>query len=107
MNDPVFVEAAQSLARRIITAGGDTALERARYGLRLCLLREPTQSQISTLERLYKTELAHYELAADEALAASTEPLGPLPDGVIAAEAAAWTIIASALLNMDSFLVRS
>ncbi|MDE0892303.1 MAG: DUF1553 domain-containing protein, partial [Planctomycetota bacterium] len=107
LNDPVFVEAAQSLARRIIKAGGDTALERARYGLRLCLLREPTPSQVSTLERLYKTELAHYELADDEALAASTDPLGPLPSGVIAAEAAAWTIIASALLNMDSFLVRS
>lgn len=107
LNDPVFVEAAQSLARRIIKAGGDSAHERARYGLRLCLLREPTPSQVSTLEKLYETELAHYELAADEALAASTDPLGPLPSGVLAAEAAAWTIIASALLNMDSFLVRS
>jgi hypothetical protein len=107
LNDPVFVEAAQSLARRIIKEGGDTVNERVRYGLRLCLLRDTTLSQVSTLERLYATELAHYELAADEALAASTEPLGPLPSGVITAEAAAWTIIASVLLNMDSFLVRS
>ena len=82
--------------------------ERVRYGLRLCLLREPNSEQIETLEELYTSELSHYELQpVAQALAASTDPLGPLPDGMKAAEAAAWTIIASVLLNMDSFLVRS
>jgi hypothetical protein len=108
LNDPVFVEAAQSLARRIIKEGGDTVQERVRYALRLCLLRDPTSGQVATLENLYDTELGHYRLSgAAEALAASTDPLGPLPAGVEAAKAAAWTIIASVLLNMDSFLVRS
>ena len=88
--------------------GGDTVNERVRYGLQLCLLREPTRGQVATLEGLYNSELGHYEIQPTaEALAASTDPLGPLPDGMKAAEAAAWTIIASVLLNMDSFLVRS
>ena len=107
LNDPVYVEAAQGLARRILTEGGDTDEERARFGLRLCLCDEPSTSQVATLVRLQASERAHYAVASDEALAAATNPLGALPEGMDTAEAAAWTIVASVLLNMDSFLVRS
>src|SRR5438105_15939816 len=37
LNDPVYIEAAQALARRILSSGGATPVERARYGFRLCL----------------------------------------------------------------------
>ncbi len=36
LNDPVYVEAAQALARRM-AAGGSTPEDRARLGFRLCL----------------------------------------------------------------------
>src|SRR4029077_4371405 len=39
LNDPVYVEAAQALARRIIKEGGATPEERVRFALRLCLCR--------------------------------------------------------------------
>jgi len=107
LNDPIYVEAAQALGRRLIREGGATPAERARFGLRLCLCVEPTDSQVATLVRLYTTELEHYTAQAALALSASTDPLGALPEGVDAAEAAAWTMVASALLNMDPFLVRS
>ena len=107
LNDPIYVEAAQALGRRLITEGGATPEERVRFGLRLCLCAEPTERQIATLVGLHASEHAHFAAQPEQALSASTNPLGPLPDGVDAAEAAAWTMVASALLNMDPFLVRS
>ena len=107
LNDPIYVEAAQALGRRIMSEGGATPKERARFGLRLCLCAEPTERQVATLLELHASERAHFAAHPAEALAASSEPHGPLPEGVVAAEAAAWTIVASALLNMDPFLVRS
>ena len=107
LNDPIYVEAAQALGRRLITEGGATPEERVRFGLRLCLCTEPTERQVATLVGLHASERAHFAAQTEQALSASTEPLGPLPEGVDAAEAAAWTMVASALLNMDPFLVRS
>ena len=43
LNDPVYVEAAQALARRLVREGGPTAESRARHGFRLCLTRPPTE----------------------------------------------------------------
>ncbi len=42
LNDPAFVEAAQSLGRRILSRGGDSTAARAVHGFRLVLLRPPT-----------------------------------------------------------------
>ena len=41
LNDPVYVEAAQALARRIVHEGGASPEERCRYALRLCLATPP------------------------------------------------------------------
>ena len=106
MNDPVYVEASQALARRIMREGGDSPGARAAYGLRLCLARPPSDEQVAAIAKLYESELAHYR--ADPAAAAklATEPLGALPDGVDAAEAAAWTVVANVLLNLDGVLMK-
>src|SRR6185369_1512541 len=37
LNDPVYVEAAQALARRVVASAGSTPEDRARLGFRLCL----------------------------------------------------------------------
>ncbi len=39
LNDPVYVEAAQALSRRIMTEGGHSPRERCQFALRLCLAR--------------------------------------------------------------------
>ncbi len=41
MNDPVFVEAAQALARRIVPEGGAEPKTGLPYAFRLCLARAP------------------------------------------------------------------
>jgi hypothetical protein len=97
MNDPAFVEAAQALARRIMREGGATTAERAAFGLKLCLIRPPSAEQTAALVQLYESELAHYRADGEAAKKLATEPLGALPDGMDAAEAAAWTVVANVL----------
>jgi hypothetical protein len=104
LNDPVFVEAAQGLARRIVREGGDTIAERARFGLQLCLCRPPTDAQVDQLVKLFTGEFEAYRNVEQAALQLATDPLGPLPAGMPASELAAWTVVANVLLNLDGVL---
>jgi hypothetical protein len=106
LNDPVYVEAAQALGRRLVHEGGATVDDRISFGLRLVLARPPDKSQIAELKGLFEAELAHYRDAEKEAVKLATEPLGALPDGLSAAEAAAWTVVANVLLNLDGVLTK-
>jgi hypothetical protein len=107
LNDPVYVEAAQGLARRIIKEGGSTTADRARYALKLCLARPPHEDQVQELVALHAEELKHFEQDTKAAAELATDPLGPLPQEIPPAEAAAWTVVANVLLNMDGVLAKN
>jgi hypothetical protein len=106
LNDPVFVEAAQALARRIVREGGNATADRARFALQLCLVRPPRDEQVQQLAALFEEELAHYRQDAKSAEELATDPLGPLPKDADVAEMAAWTVIANVLLNLDGVLTK-
>jgi hypothetical protein len=113
MNDPVYVECSQALARRIMQQSVPSGVsrqvtpqDRARYALRLCLCRPPQQERVQQVLALYETELAHYRQDLAAATKLATDPLGPLPPGLDAAEAAAWTVVANVLLNLDGVMVK-
>src|SRR5438046_785758 len=82
LNDPVFVEASQALATRLMRDGGQTAADRVRYGLRLCLARPPKEEQVRTLVELYEKEVTHYRGNEAAAKKLATDPPGPLPTAV-------------------------
>jgi hypothetical protein len=107
LNDPVYVEAAQGLARRILREAPGEDEARIRHGLQLVLQRPPSAHQMETIARLLQAELAHYreDLAAAKQLAASSELA--LPKDADAAQLAAWTAVANVLLNLDGFLTKS
>jgi hypothetical protein len=106
LNDPVYVEAAQSLARRIVGEAGPGAAERASLALRLALSRPPQPEQVAQLVALYESELAHYRKCPEAAMQLATDPLGPLPAGYEASELAAWTVVANVILNLDGVLTK-
>jgi hypothetical protein len=106
LNDPVFVEAAQALARRIVREGGTTVEERARFALQLCLARPPRPEQVQYLVDLFQSEREHFRQKPKEAVELATEPVGPLPAGIDAGELAAWTVVANVLLNLDGVLTK-
>jgi hypothetical protein len=106
LNDPVFVEAAQALARRIIREGGATLQERAGFALRTALVRPPNEPQISRLVALYNDAHAQFEHDAEAANSMACDPLGPLPEGADACDLASWTVVANVVLNLDGVLTR-
>ncbi|MCA9099764.1 MAG: DUF1553 domain-containing protein, partial [Planctomycetales bacterium] len=105
LNDTVYIEAAQGLARRTIARDGDT-LDRAGYAFRLCLARPPSDEERAALAALYVETLAHYTDDHDAAIEMATVPLGPAPDGVDVADLAAWTVVSNVLLNLDELFLK-
>jgi hypothetical protein len=106
LNDPVFVECAQALARRMAGCGDASPEAQIAFGLRAALLREPRPEEVPVLARLYqqRLEAARQDPQAAEKLA--SDPLGPLPPGADAARLAALTSVANVILNMDEFLTK-
>lgn len=106
LNDPVFVEAAQALGRRMISQGGATTEARVVHGFRLCLTRPPSEQETRRLAELFDRVRQQYSANPAKALAMATKPLGPLPQGMDAVDLAAWTVVANVLLNLDETLAK-
>src|SRR5205823_2867663 len=101
MNDPVYVEAAQALARRLIKDGGKTLEDKIAFAMRLCISRPATDAEVKRLVKLYDESKAKFAKDPAKATQFATVPLGPLPKDADVADAAAWTAVASVLLNLD------
>ena len=106
LNDPVYVEAAQAMARRIIREGGQSPQERITYAVRLALSRRPSPEEVHGLHGLYERRLAFFRDRSSEAELFATEPLGPLQAGSDAAELAAYTAVCNVILNLDEVLTK-
>ncbi|NBR84831.1 MAG: DUF1553 domain-containing protein [Proteobacteria bacterium] len=106
MNDPVYVEAAQALARNLTSEGGSTDADKARYAFRRLVARPPTASELSKLVKLHDDARTEFLKDKDKAIALATDPLGPLRDKMEPADLAAWTTVANVLLNLDEALMK-
>ncbi|MDE0435715.1 MAG: PSD1 and planctomycete cytochrome C domain-containing protein, partial [Bryobacterales bacterium] len=102
LNDPVFVEAAQALAVRLLTQGGASIGDRLRYAFDLALARPPKPAEIEAMNEYYRKQTAILE--DDPESARQMFPLD-LP-GVTPLEGAAWVGVGSVLLNLDEFITR-
>jgi hypothetical protein len=105
LNDPQFVEAARVLATHAVQAETSTAARLAYMALRV-LAREPQPEEALLMEKLLASQLTAY--AADSAAAEALIHVGdsPPPAELRPSELAAWTIVASTLLNLDEALVK-
>jgi mono/diheme cytochrome c family protein len=111
LNDPVFVEAAQALARRIVCESGPDSAEQATRGFRLVLTRAPQPNEVKRLVKLYEETRSHFLNDSSASLAMATKPRGPLPETVLKhfngatneahASLAAWTVVGNVILNLD------
>jgi len=106
LNDPVYVEAAQALARLAVREGGASVEDRAAYVLNRALLRVPERAEVGELARLFEDAHAFYSADAEAAMQMATNPLGPVAEGQSAAELAAWTVVCNVVLNLDEFVTK-
>ncbi len=100
LNDPQYVESARVLAEHIVEHGGSPA-EQTAYGFRRVLSRSPTDSEVARLTALYDSEHTRFaddRKAAEALLATGERPRDPALDP---ADVAAWTVVASTIMNLD------
>jgi hypothetical protein len=105
LNDPVYIEAAQALARRMNETGPAPA-DKARDGFLLCLSRPPTKAELSKTLELYENARKRFVSDPDKAEDVATKPIGPALEGADVAELAAWTLVGNVLLNLDETLMK-
>lgn len=85
LNDPVYVEAAQAFATRILKEKAEAPFsEQITHAFRLALARRPSATELTTLTRLHQT-------MTDNGANPST----------------AWTAVATALLNLDECITKN
>lgn len=105
LNDPTFVEASRWLAQRMILEA-DSTPERVRLGFLLATSREPTETELRILIESYdwhQSEFNGDESAALELLAVGDSDR---EESIPAAEHAAWTCVASLILNLDETITK-
>jgi hypothetical protein len=106
LNDPQYVEAARTIAERMLREGGSATRERIAYAFRLVTSRAPQPAELAPLERLYADRHAAFSQdpsSATRLLAVGHAPRDrtlPLPD------LAAGTVIANTLLNLDAAVMK-
>ena len=100
LNDPTYVEAARKLGERLLTEA-KSQKQRISLAFLLAMARSPKPEELKVLEQLHDQQLAAYR--TDQAAALQLLAVGESPrnDRLDPAELAAWTMVASAVLNLD------
>ena len=109
LNEPIFVECAQALARKTLAEGGATDADRVSYAFRRALSRPPgageQQALLALLEK-QRQRLATGTLNANEIATGASEAPKDLPAGATPAQLAAYTIVSRVLLNLDETITK-
>jgi hypothetical protein len=109
LNEPVFMECARALGLRTLTEGGQSDGERMTYAFRRCVARKPTAAESAELLRLLtgqKERFAKSDSRPADLMGSESGGATKLPDGVMPADLAAWTIVSRVLLNLDETLTK-
>lgn len=106
LNDPVYLEAAAGLARRMVTEAGTPNARLAR-GIRLALIRPLRTGETMPLLYLQIEARKEFEAAPEKADALLKSARVIVPEGISKIEFAMWVVTANAILNLDEFLTRN
>jgi hypothetical protein len=109
LNEPVFVEAAGGFALRILRESPNSDPQRIERAYQLAMSRSATDAEkaqlLSFLEQQRK-RLAEGWLNPREIITGDPGKLKELPEGTNPQDAAAWTLAARVLLNLDETLTK-
>lgn len=106
LNDPTFVEAARKLAERMLREGGESEADRTQYGYRLALAHNPdAERQVILLDGL-QAYRQHFVDRAEDAALLLTVGDSTYDETLDESELAAYTMLASVILNLDETITR-
>ncbi len=104
-NDVQFVEASRVLAQRTLQQPGDDA-SRLTSMFRRCTARTPTAEELDAVTRTLAAFRERYAAAPDDANKLLMVGEAPRVEGLAPTELAAWTLVANALLNLDTTITK-
>jgi hypothetical protein len=104
LNDPVYVEAAAALARRVLAEmPGKSSEDRLRHAHRLAVARMPRDAEVTVLSRLLESQR---QAARDAPTTKQFVERFSVPAGVPAEEFIAWYSVCATLLNLDETITK-
>jgi hypothetical protein len=106
LNDPQFVEASRAFADRILREGGQSVSSRLTFAFRQATGRAPGADEAKVLESLLRQQLASFKASSEEARKLSSVGAFQPQSGASPEELAAWTAVASVLLNLDETVTK-
>jgi hypothetical protein len=106
MNDEQWVEAARALAQRVIHDEGPQPATRIRLMSNILLAHDPSPNTEAILEASLDKMRQHYRADPDAAHALVTVGESKPDSTIPAAELAAWTMVASEMLNLDETITK-
>ena len=107
LNDPTFIEAARTLAYRIMKEGDDSTNSRLDLAYQLVVSRLPDDEERAIMTNLLKTTYEEYKKNPKSAAELLNVGQAPKPSDVDATELSSWTAVTRALLNLNETTTRN
>ena len=104
MNDTQFVEASRHLAQRAMREAGGNFDRRLDYVTTRLLARDLSEKERAVAKRTYNKFIGFYSSNAEEAKKLLAVGESPPDEGLPTTESAAWTMLASQMMNLDEVL---
>jgi mono/diheme cytochrome c family protein len=109
LNEPTFMECAQALARKTLTEGGKTDVDKINFAFRRALSRPPTDSERQELLALLEKQKDYIGAGwvnAAELATGKNAALDKLPANTTPTQLAAYTVVSRVLLNLDETITK-
>ena len=101
MNDPTYLEAARALAERVMKQAPKIPTSERLSPSNSQPLRPPSKAELSGVDPARERTIGAFPEAADRSAELLTNGESPYDKTIAPAELAAWTMVASAILNLD------
>ena len=106
MNDVTYLEAARVLAQRMMIEGGSTPPARIEFAFRLATARPPSRQKSDVLLGSFQHYLDTYQTNLESARKLVNVGESPVNPQLNVSELAAYTTVASLILNLDETVTR-
>ena len=106
MNEVTYVEAARSLAERMMKEGGQSVRERLITGYRLATSRSPNEETLAILRKNFEKRRSFFLQDEKTALQMISHGKKQPDNNLTTGELAAYTVTANVLLNLDRVITK-
>ena len=107
MNDVQMIEASRHFAERVLKEGGDSDEAKASWAFELATAREPGSGELPELLDVYRAGIEKFGNEDEKATALLNAGDSERDESLPKDQHAAWTVVASMLLNLDETMTRN